>query len=81
MANEAVDGQDSVIDRITVTASKADTRDMGGSVRRLDIEDLETFASGDVNRILRQVPGVFLQEEDGFGLRPNIGIRGSSTSA
>ncbi|MCL6250422.1 TonB-dependent receptor [Altererythrobacter sp. KTW20L] len=79
MANEAADSQDRAIDRITVTASKADALDVGGSVQRLDIEDLETFASGDVNRILRQVPGVFLQEEEGFGLRPNIGIRGSGT--
>ncbi len=79
LANDAADDQSEAINRITVTATKDDALDIGGAIQRLDIEDLETFASGDVNRILRQVPGVFLQEEDGFGLRPNIGIRGSGT--
>lgn len=67
------------LNAITVTASKQDTLDIGGSVQRIEIEDLDVFSYSDVNRILRQVPGVFLQEEDGFGLRPNIGIRGSGT--
>src|SRR3546814_10611367 len=53
--------------------------DVGGSVQRLDIDDLDLFAYSDVNRTLRQVPGVYIQEEEGFGLRPNIGIRGSGT--
>lgn len=64
---------------ITVTASAQDALDAGGSVQRIEAEQLERFVYGDVNRILRQVPGVFLQEEEGFGLRPNIGIRGSGT--
>ncbi len=29
-----------------------------------------------MNEILRKVPGVYVRDEDGFGIRPNIGIRG-----
>lgn len=64
---------------ITVTAQRSDVLDIGGSVTVLDAEALDTFSYSDVNRVLRQVPGVIIQEEDGFGLRPNIGIRGSGT--
>lgn len=64
---------------ILVTASREQAFDAGGSVHRLDAEDLAIFAQADVNRVLRAVPGLVLQEEEGFGLRPNIGIRGSGS--
>jgi len=69
----------SPVDAVLVTANKAETIEIGGSVQRLDSADLDRFFYGDVNRVLRQVPGVYIQEEEGFGLRPNIGIRGSGT--
>lgn len=70
---------DSPVSAILVTASRADTLDIGGAVHRLDSEELARFDQSDPNRVFRAVPGVFLQEEEGFGLRPNIGIRGSGT--
>ncbi len=65
------------LDAIIVTGSKEKAERIGGSAIYLDQEDLDRFAFTDINRVLRQVPGVQLREEDGFGLRPNIAIRGS----
>jgi Fe(3+) dicitrate transport protein len=68
-----------VVQDLIVTGSKAAAEVVGGSAVYFDQQALETFSYSDVNRTLRQVPGVYLQEEDGFGLRPNIGIRGSGS--
>ena len=32
----------------------------------------------DIHKILSAVPGVYFRTEDGYGLRPNISIRGTS---
>ena len=32
-----------------------------------------------MNQLVSLVPGVYVREEDGFGLRPNIGIRGATS--
>lgn len=66
------------IDLITVVG-KRDIKDVPGSVAFISQEDLELYQYTDIHRILRQVPGLNVQEEDGFGLRPNIGLRGSGT--
>lgn len=47
------------------------------SAHFIDKQKLEQQQQSDVNRVLKQVPGVYVQEEDGFGLRPNIGLRGT----
>lgn len=80
VAQEATDGDDpAAIESILIIGSKEDARKYPGSGAVLDAEDLEKFEYDDVLRLLRQVPGVNIQEEDGFGLRPNIGLRGTST--
>lgn len=68
-----------ILDRVVVSASHKDASKVAGSVHFLDETILAQHAYGDVNRILRQVPGLNLVEEEGFGIRPNIGIRGSGT--
>jgi Fe(3+) dicitrate transport protein len=65
------------IDTVTIIGKKIDAADVPGSAQVIDAEELQTFVNSDILRVLRTVPGVYIQEEEGFGLRPNIGIRGS----
>lgn len=76
-AEEAAPEAPSALDAIIVTGSVEKAAEVGGSATYLDMAELEHFSYSDINRILRQVPGVHVREEEGFGLRPNISIRGS----
>lgn len=49
-----------------------------GSAYYISNKELRQQSYSDINRILKSVPGVNVYEEDGFGLRPNISMRGSS---
>jgi Fe(3+) dicitrate transport protein len=50
-----------------------------GSAYTLSAAELERFESDDVHKVLAAVPGVYIREEDGYGLRPNIGMRGTGS--
>lgn len=50
-----------------------------GSAHVVSDADLATMKYTDVHKVAREVPGVYLVEEEGYGLRPNIGIRGSGS--
>lgn len=45
----------------------------GRVVTKESIQDNRRFT---INEALREVPGVHVRDEEGFGLRPNIGVRG-----
>ncbi len=50
-----------------------------GSAHFLGPEELLKFNYSDIQDIIRDVPGVSVQLEDGYGLRPNLSIRGTPT--
>ncbi|MBL4570940.1 MAG: TonB-dependent receptor [Alcanivorax sp.] len=62
---------------VQILGDRQNTFSISGSAHVLSNEDLEEKENTDVHRMLRDVPGVYFQEEEGYGLRPNIGIRGS----
>jgi Fe(3+) dicitrate transport protein len=68
-----------VIDEVTIIGTRAQAHTLPGSAWVIDEQTLEVFQYTDINRVLAPVPGVYAIEEEGLGLRPNIGIRGSGT--
>lgn len=66
-------------DRMSVVGDPASIRRTAGSAHVITEYELEKFDYTDIHRMLRSVPGVYVIEEDGLGLRPNIGLRGSGT--
>ncbi len=69
-----------MLDRVTVVGKPAWMKEVPGAASYIEMKDIELQEYSDINRILRRVPGIYIQEEDGYGLRPNIGLRGTGTS-
>lgn len=67
------------IDVITVIGTVANVDEVSGSITYIGPEELAQQSYSDINRVLRTAPGVNIQEEEGYGLRPNIGLRGSGS--
>lgn len=67
------------IETVTIYGNQLKAQEATGAAQYIGEQDLEKFAYTDIQRIIRQAPGVSLQVEDGYGLRPNISIRGVAT--
>ena len=70
---------DVMLDEISIVGSPESRERLGGSAYVVDEEELERKEFDDFHRAVRAVPGVYVRDEDGFGLRPNIGLRGASS--
>jgi Fe(3+) dicitrate transport protein len=61
-----------------IVGNKFKAKNKAGSTFYISEADIKVFKQDDISRILINVPGVTIQETDGFGLRPSIGMRGTN---
>ena len=74
----AADYDEETIESVSIIGTKEDARNIAGSGTVISNADLQKSIDTDIHKILSAVPGVFFRTEDGYGLRPNISIRGTS---
>lgn len=67
------------IEEVTIVGSVENARTLAGSGSVIDHNQLLIQSTNDINKLVQTVPGVYTMEEDGYGLRPNIGIRGATS--
>jgi Fe(3+) dicitrate transport protein len=68
-----------LLDRTRMVGDAVQAGQLAGAAQLLMRADLEArpLLFDNVHEVLRQLPGVNVQDEEGYGLRPNIGLRGT----
>ena len=61
---------------ITSTGIKGEIKDIPGTVSVIDAKQIQESGAQNIGQIINRVPGVNYLDEDGRGLKPNIGLRG-----
>ena len=69
---------DDEVESVTIIGTKDDVKDLPGSGAVISNDDLQKAMDTDIQKILTAVPGVYMRTEEGYGLRPNISIRGTA---
>jgi len=63
---------------IVIIGDNTTAQNLAGSGNLVSKKQLDDEVITDINQALKTVPGIYIREEDGFGLRPNIGIRAAT---
>jgi len=77
-AGETRDRWMTILQSLRIIGSSEDARRVSGTGAVIDPERMRIEAQPDINQLLKTVPGVYIREEEGQGLRPNIGIRAAA---
>ncbi len=75
----SVADEDAVIEEVLIVGDRTPSSQTLGGAHHIGQEKLQRLGQSDIQRVIRQVPGVSVQIEDGYGLRPNISIRAVAT--
>lgn len=74
--NESTSNATPNIEHIQILGRSDKLNTESGSNTLIDELSLEKMEYDDIHRVLAVVPGINIRQEDGYGLRPNIGFRG-----
>lgn len=78
-AEETTPAPPPVLGSVNVIGQSGDVSRMPGSAHYISQEDIRDKSYDDVDQVLRRVPGTYARGEDGYGLFPNISLRGVDT--
>jgi len=75
-ASQRSDSRDTELEMVTVLGKRTKVETLPGSHQVVDAEELTEMRVMTTSEALRKVAGINVRDEEGFGLRPNIGLRG-----
>ena len=64
---------------VVIYQTPKDLSRVGGSAHKVTEKELQKQKYDAPDQALYTVPGVYIRQEDGYGLRPNIGLRGANS--
>lgn len=67
------------LEEMTIVGDREELTTTTGAASVIDAHRLAQFQHTDIQQIVREIPGVSVQLEDGYGLRPNLSIRGTAS--
>lgn len=76
----AVEEDSVAIAAMSVIGSRENLGLLPGSGVFIDRTEIRSFAYDDINQVVRRTPGIYMRQEDGHGLFPNLSLRGVSTT-
>ena len=78
--DSSTDSDAKILDKVMVIGNPANIDELPGSAYSVTTEEIREQNYDDINQVLRKVPGVYVRQEDGFGLFSNISLRGVDTT-